>query len=488
MKLHQLARLIGCPGPEGAAPEVTGISEDSRRIRPGALFAALPGAHTDGHAHIADAVARGAVAVLGGAAAPAGNAVPYLYTPDPRWACGLIAHALAGDPTRDMRVIGITGTNGKSSTLLFIDSILAACGHKTARVGTLGYVVAGAPRPAPLTTPFAEDLAALFREAKTAGVTHAAMEVSSHALDQERVAGIAFAAAAFTNLTQDHLDYHGTMDAYLKAKLKLFERVSGPDAFTAVNAGDPHAPAFIGASRGTCYTYGPGGLCRADAIEPGMRHTAFEAVTPWGTVPIRLNLVGLHNVANALCAITVAGGLGCPPEGIADGLAAVDAVPGRFEQVDAGQAFQVVVDYAHTEDGLLNVLRAARAICSGRVICVFGCGGDRDKTKRPRMGQAATNLADFSIVTSDNPRTEDPEAILRDIEAGMTAAARGTDYVVIADRAEAIRAAIARAEPGDLVLIAGKGHENYQILGTTRIHFDDREEARAAILERLGGD
>jgi UDP-N-acetylmuramoyl-L-alanyl-D-glutamate--2,6-diaminopimelate ligase len=352
-------------------------------------------------------------------------------------------------------------------------------GHPAAAFGTLGYTVGDTTYEAKHTTPFGEELAEMFARAREAGLTHVAMEVSSHSLEQERVAGIEFSVGVFTNLTQDHLDFHKNMDAYRRAKLRLFERIEGPGRFTVVNVEDPSAEAFRAASKVPCYTCGEGGDCRAEDIALRVNRTEFTARTPWGDARVSMRLLGRHNVSNALGVIAVCAGLGVPMDTIAEGLADI-TVPGRFEHVDAGQDFQVIVDYAHTDDGLLNVLRGARAICDGRIYCVFGCGGDRDRTKRPKMARASAGLADFTVVTSDNPRTEDPLRIIEEIEAGMRDAGkrRDEDYLVIPDRTSAIRRAIEMARPGDLVLIAGKGHEDYQIIGTEKIHFDDREVAR----------
>jgi UDP-N-acetylmuramoyl-L-alanyl-D-glutamate--2,6-diaminopimelate ligase len=347
----------------------------------------------------------------------------------------------------------------------------------------LGYDIGGEIVAAPHTTPFGEDLADMFRRAKDAGHTHVVMEVSSHALDQERVAGIDFDVAAFTNLTQDHLDYHSNMEDYRRAKLKLFESIEGPDRFTVVNRDDPSASHFMAASRVACHTYGREGECRASDVRIRPAGMRFNVLTPWGASEIETTLLGHHNVSNALCVIAICCGLGFPLDRVAEGIASLTIVRGRFERVDAGQDFHVIVDYAHTEDGLRNVLRAARAICDKRVILVFGCGGDRDKTKRPKMACAAAQLADYAVVTSDNPRTEDPLTIIADIEVGMAESGkkRDAEYLVIPDRAEAIRRAIEMACPGDLVMIAGKGHEDYQIIGARRIHFDDVEMARTVL-------
>lgn len=486
MNLSELQKWLGSDTTGLAQTPVLGITEDSRRVRPGFVFVAAPGVRTDGHAFAQQAAEAGAIAIIGtrhGLTELGG--IPYLFTEHPRRILGLIAHALAGDPSRAMTVIGITGTNGKSSSILLAQRVLESAGHSTAAFGTIGYDIAGTMYPAPHTTPFGEVLAEMFRLAHEAKLTHAVMEVSSHALDQDRISGIDFDVAAFTNLTQDHLDYHAGMEAYRRAKLLLFERIEGPGRFTVVNRDDPSAGYFIDASRVPCYTYGTEGDVRPREVRMGLNGTVFFADTPWGTHEIRSGLLGLHNVANVLGVITIAGGLGVPLERIAEGVARTH-VPGRFERIDAGQDFLVVVDYAHTDDGLLNVLKAARTICSKRVICVFGCGGDRDRSKRPKMGSVVARFADLRIITSDNPRTEDPLAIIADIEPGMAqhGKLRGSGYEVIPDRAEAIRRALEMAESGDLVMIAGKGHEDYQILGETRIHFDDREVARAILEER----
>ncbi|MCX5758677.1 MAG: UDP-N-acetylmuramoyl-L-alanyl-D-glutamate--2,6-diaminopimelate ligase [Candidatus Hydrogenedentes bacterium] len=484
MNLSDLPKWLGSDAAGLPDTPVETVTEDSRRVRPGTVFVAAPGTRTDGHAYAQQAAGAGAVAIVGARRGVTSlYGVPYLFSEYPRRSLGLVAHALAGDPSRAMTVIGVTGTNGKSSSILLTQRVLEHCGHPTAAFGTLGYDIAGTTLPAAHTTPFGEELAEMFRRARDAGLTHVVMEVSSHALDQERVAGIDFDVAAFTNLTQDHLDYHPGMDAYRRAKLLLFERIQGPGSFTVVNRGDPSAPYFIAASRVPCYTYGAEGYVRPRDVRMGLDGTSFTIETPWGTQRIRTALLGLHNVANLLGVIAIGGGLGLPLESIAQGVESLEHIPGRFERVDAGQDFLVIVDYAHTEDGLHNVLNAARTVCENRVICVFGCGGDRDKTKRPKMAAVAARQADFAIITSDNPRTEDPLRIIDEVEAGMIASGKrsGAEYEIIPDRAEAIRRALGFAKPGDLVLIAGKGHEDYQILGTEKIHFDDREVARAIL-------
>lgn len=481
MTFSEMAVLIGERIEALDNIEFSSVSSDSRNVSQGSLFVALQGERSDGHEFAVQAQDAGAVAILGDRAdLKELSGLPYVQVSNPRRAIGLAAHRLAGDPSHDLTVIGVTGTNGKSSTVYLIRQVLESCGRRSAQFGTIEYRIGDEVLDAPHTTPFAEDLAELFRRAKDGGATHVAMEVSSHALEQQRVAGIDFNAAVFTNLTQDHLDYHDGMEGYLREKVKLFECVEGEGKFTVVNREDPYAEAFIEASRVPCHTFGTGGDCTVKNVRFGSRETVFGVESPWGEAEIRMSLLGAHNVSNALAAITTCCALGIPLEDVARGVESLNSVPGRFEHVDAGQNFQVIVDYAHTEDGLRNVLEAAREICERRVIVVFGCGGDRDTGKRPKMAAVAGELADFSIATSDNPRTESPERILLDVEVGLqrTGKKRDEDYLVIEDRAEAIDSALKMAEAGDLVMIAGKGHEDYQILNSGRIHFDDREVAR----------
>lgn len=487
MTLQDLPRILHCEPRETAPLPVVRVTEDSRRAGPGSVFVAARGERMDGHDFAPWAVAAGAIAVIGDRRSVTScDGVPYFAVPNPREALGILAHALAGNPTRNLTVIGITGTNGKTTAARMTQRVLDTHGASCAFFGTIGYEIAGEMLPAKHTTPFGEELADMFKRARNAGHTHVAMEVSSHALEQGRVAGTHFRVGAFTNLTQDHLDYHKDMDTYRRAKLLLFERVEGPHCLTVVNMDDAHHSEFIEASRVKCWTFGERGDCRAEAIQMDARRTRFTLKTPWGQTEIEMRMLGRHNISNALCAAAICGGLGVPIPAIAAGLASLENVAGRFEHVNVGQDFQVIVDYAHTEDGLRNVLGAAREICEGRILVVFGCGGDRDKGKRPKMGQVAVELGDYAIVTSDNPRSEDPERIMLDIEVGLQRAQKRKydDYDMIPDRAEAIRRAISMAKPGDLVLIAGKGHEDYQILGDKTIHFDDREVARNILRER----
>ncbi len=487
MTLRDLGAALGLPPEHLPNVALAGVTEDSRRARAGYAFIAAPGEKTDGHLFVEQAAEAGAVVILGereGISEMAG--LPYVRVAHARKALGELAHALAGNPTGRMKVFGITGTNGKTSVALIARRILEHAEMTTALFGTLTYEWPGAAQVAPLTTPFGETLAAMFAEARAAGAAAAVMEASSHALDQERVAGIRYHAAAFTNLTQDHLDYHKTMENYCRAKAKLFERLSGGDAFAVLNADDPWSERIAAHCTAPITWYGNEAEVRAEHVETALRATRFRFVSPWGEADIEAKLLGHYNVHNLLCAAALCAREGIAPWQIAQAIAAMPPVPGRFEHVDIGQPFLVIVDYAHTEDGLLNVLRAARDICRGRLICVFGCGGDRDKTKRPKMGHAAAHLADLAVVTSDNPRTEDPDAIIAGIVPGLEAGGMtlGVEARIVPGRREAIYAAIEMAQEDDCVVIAGKGHEDYQIIGTERTHFDDREEARAALEAR----
>lgn len=483
MKLREAAALIEAQCLPDSDVEISRVTEDSRDAGPGALFVAIHGGHNDGHDFAERVRELGAVAIAGerdGITSLAG--LPYLRVNHARRALGVLAHELAGRPSAAMTVIGVTGTNGKTSTAFLVQHMLRSAGFSAANFGTLGYFVGDQSLDASHTTPFGEELAGLFAKARDAHATHVVMEVSSHALDQERVAGITFNVAVMTNVTQDHLDYHLTMEAYVAAKTRLFSKLRGNNAYGVVNLDDPYADKFRSALTVRCITYGPNGDYRARDVSVASDGSRFTLVTPAGTARVRSALAGRHNVANVLAASAVAGGLGLTFDQIVAGIEGFTSVPGRFERVEAGHDFSVVVDYAHTDDGLRNVLATARELGPRRLIVVFGCGGDRDKGKRPKMGAVAAELGDYVIITSDNPRSEDPSQIVSEIETGVRGYdSNGANYEVLIDRERAIHRAIGMAGPGDLVMIAGKGHEDYQILGASRIHFDDREVARAAM-------
>lgn len=469
--------------------DIRAVEHDSRRVGPGACFVCLRGSRFDGHAFAGEAAGRGAIAVVleEEIPLPAGPAI--LQVKDTRAALAALARAFHGDPARHLTLLGVTGTNGKTTTTYLLEAILAAAGRTVGVIGTIDYRCGALKVPADRTTPEAPDLQALLRRMLEVGATHVAMEVSSHSLALHRVDGVEFDAAVFTNLTQDHLDFHGSFEAYLEAKTRLFRGLGvgagkrGPKA-ALLNADDPHAERIRAETTAPVLTYaleaGADLTAEGVSLEPtGLRATLR---TPWGAIPVRSALLGRHNMANILGAAGAALAVGAPPGAVTAALASLRGVPGRLEQIEAGQPFTVAVDYAHTPDALERVLRAARALTAGRLLCVFGCGGDRDRGKRPLMGEAAARLADRLFLTSDNPRSEEPEAILDAIEEGVRRVA-GADgrYAKIVNRAEAIAAALAAARRGDFVLIAGKGHETYQILGSRTIPFDDRDVARRTL-------
>jgi UDP-N-acetylmuramoyl-L-alanyl-D-glutamate--2,6-diaminopimelate ligase len=465
---------------------VSGLAYDSRTVRPGYLFLAVPGARHDGHEFVSAVVAAGAAAVIvqadrAGRFADLG--VPRLVVPDVRAAMAPLAARFYGDPTRALFLAGVTGTNGKTTVTRMIDSIARAAGDTTGVVGTLGATVAGEDLPGERTTPEAPDLQALFARMVERGVRSAAIEVASHAIAQGRTEACAFDVGVFTNLTQDHLDYHGTMEAYQETKLRLFTdyadaaRDAGKAFAAVLNADDAAGRAFAErtrAARVLTYAARPGQTAdvRAADARLGVDRITFTAHRAGGAFPVELGFGGAFNVSNALAAVGYGVARGLPADVIAEGLRTCPPVPGRFQPVRAGQDFTVLVDYAHTPDGLENVLRSVRELPHERLLVVFGCGGDRDRTKRPKMGRIARELSDVAFVTSDNPRSENPAAILDEIVAGMD----GDGSAVVrreTDRRAAIALAVREARPGDTVVIAGKGHETYQIVGDKTLPFDD---------------
>ena len=462
------------------------VQYDSRKVGPGDLFVAIRGLASDGHAHLADARERGAVAAVV-ESVRSSESLPQIRVAASRRALALLASMETGHPSRELTMVGVTGTNGKTTTSHLIRAALGARGDRAGVLGTVGNSFEGEETPAPHTTPEAPDLARTLRRWRDRGATAVAMEVSSHALSLERTYGVAFDTGVFTNLTQDHLDFHGTMEAYREAKARLFlteTRGDSTKAFTGVlNVDDPAGVWIRRRSDGP--TLGFGMAREADVAAEDVRYertgTRLRIRSPHGSQSVALRLRGAFNVMNALAAFAAGIALGIPPGAIAAGLESVRSVPGRLEPVDAGQPFQVLVDYAHTPDALTRALDAVRAMEPRRVLCLFGCGGDRDRGKRPLMGAAAVRGADLVFLTSDNPRSEDPAAILAGIEAGTDGA---PNVHTIVDRAEAIRAAVEACEEGDALLIAGKGHETYQILGSRTIDFDDRLVARAALEAR----
>lgn len=473
-------------------PGITGVAYDSRRVKAGDVFVALGGQSSDGNLFIPQAIGAGAMAVVTEQGRlPEG--VAWARVPDGRRALAAISANFFRHPADELRITGITGTNGKSTTAFLLESIFAAAGRRTLLVGTIEYHVAGNVLPASHTTPEALELHRMFREALEAGAGEAAIEVSSHALAQQRTYGIAFDVAVFTNLTRDHLDYHRTMDEYFAAKRLLFSGAGAPAPRAAVlNVDDEHGrelETFSRAQGSEAITYG---LCQGDFhaanLQIGGRETCFDLVTPSHTLPITSRLIGKVNAYNILAAAAAAYARGCPSEAVARGIANMASVPGRFERVDCGQPFTVVVDYAHTDDALKNLTSLARAFVKpgrGRVITVFGCGGGRDRSKRPLMGQAAGQGSDFVVLTSDNPRDEDPRSIMNDAAVGLQRS--GAKYRAEPDRRAAIHMAIQSARAGDIVLIAGKGHEKVQVLAAGAVPFADKNVAAEALRD-LGYD
>jgi len=480
------ARLDGVKS-QGEA-EVIDVVADSRRCRAGSCFVAVRGSAADGHGFIKAAVAAGAAAVVCQDDSNVPPGVATAVVPDTRLAAARLAQAIHGWPARKLICVAVTGTNGKSTVAHLIREILREAGFSPALLGTITYETGKRTLAAPNTTPDPVILADLMAEMVADGRTHLVMEASSHALDQHRTDGLDFRVAIFTNLTGDHLDYHGTMEAYGQAKRKLFSGL--PSGATAViNRDDPAGELMASASAAPVFWYGlsPAADLWAtiDRIDSGGTH--FTIVSGQRRLAVRTGLIGRHNVYNCLAAAGACWrGLGLELETVVRTLETVHNVPGRLQRVEGDAPFSVFVDYAHTDDALENVLTALRPVTAGRLIVVFGCGGDRDRTKRPRMARVAEKHADQVIITSDNPRSEDPVAIIDEIRSGLTAAGSGK-AVIEADRAAAIARAVQGARSGDVVLIAGKGHENYQIIGPARIHFDDVEVAADAIRRRGPG-
>ena len=500
MLLRELFTGVDAVVPPGAAEvEVRALAVDSRRAAPGALFAALPGVNADGAGFAAQAVARGAAAVL--ASRPLELNVPVVISPNPRRAFSIAASRFHGEPSRRLSLFGVTGTNGKTTTAYLIDQISAARGVQTGLIGTVESRWPGGREQATHTTPESHELQALLRRMLDAGAQVVAMEVSSHALSQERAAGCVFAGAAFTNLTRDHLDYHGTLDDYFEAKAKLFRELLPRGAPAVLNLDDARVAALAGQlpfALGFTVRGVPGAALSAEQVRGDLSGVRFRlrsaAPLDSGLVEVESPLIGAHNVENLLAAIGVLAGSGVPLRELAYLAAECGGAPGRLERVPDPAGRVVLVDYAHSDDALARVLDALRKASAPRIVCVFGCGGDRDRGKRPLMGEAAGTRADLIVATSDNPRTEDPLAILADVEPGLVRSGKTKldprharmglkGYCVLPDRREAIELALRAARPGDAVLIAGKGHEDYQIVGKEKRPFDDRAEARRALEE-----
>jgi UDP-N-acetylmuramoyl-L-alanyl-D-glutamate--2,6-diaminopimelate ligase len=504
MNWKELIEGIDAVDAGGAAEQpVTGVEYDSRRVRPGSVFVAMKGGSTDGNRYLDKAIAAGALGIITDSVQKFDQllvfqaGMPLLQVEHGRRALAQASAAFFGHPERKLAATGITGTNGKTTTAFLLEELLNAAARKTVLIGTIEYHVAGEVRPSVHTTPESRDLFELMAEGVSKGATELVSEVSSHALDQGRAVGVDFDVAVFTNLTRDHLDYHGTLDKYFAAKRLLFDGTAyAAPRVAVINAQDPRAGELAKAAAkagAEVRTYGIGaGDWRAASHKLTPGGAVLELVTPAGSATVTSKLAGEVNILNLLAALAAAHARGVAFTDLVEFVPRLKPVPGRFQAVDAGQPFSVIVDYAHTDDALRNLTALARQMTAqtgGRVITLFGCGGDRDRTKRPRMGQAAGAGSDFVVLTSDNPRSEDPKAILAEIEPGLKSITKGDtfQYIVEPDRAMAICAALKAAKAGDVVLIAGKGHEKEQILADRTIPFDDAEIALAELAE-LGYD
>ncbi len=479
-----LRRLLPEAEIVGAADAaITGCTCDSRQIREGELFAAIAGNRCDGHDYLAEAVARGCAAVLT-QRRDLELPVPRCIVPNARAAYGRLCQLLAGNPTRQLKLIGITGTNGKTTTSCLIAGVLKAAGHRVGVMGTLGYLDGRIVEPSSHTTPPPERMASLLARMVRNACSHAVIEVSSHALDQDRVAGAWFDAACVTNVTHDHLDYHATLCDYRRAKAKLFDHLA-EDGFAVLNADDPGSAGYLRRLDCPALTVAIDAAAEITAVplEQCASEQTFLLCAGSETVPVRTQMIGRHHIYNCLTAAAVGLAYGVELTDVAAGLESVGHVPGRLERIECGQPFGVFVDFAHTPDALAGVLATLREVTAGRVICVFGAGGERDAKKRPPMGRAVEQAAHIAILTNDNPRREDPQAIFRDVLSGFCNPAA---VEVVADRAQAIGRALSLARPGDCVLIAGKGHESYQIMGDRRLPFDDRQSAREWLYRSQG--
>ena len=482
--LRDHGQLRGAGGPEPVGP-IAGVSYDSRRVQPGHVFVALRGLKADGAVFAQQAIERGAIGIVAEGPRPAETTIPWVTVQESRLGLACIAAEFAGHPSREMRVVGVTGTNGKTTTAYLLAAIFEATGVPCGLLGTVGYRIGSELREATHTTPEAPEVQAMLREMVERGCGACAMEVSSHALSLNRVSGMNFAAGIFTNLTRDHLDFHEDMEAYFQAKRRLFEMLPR-DAPSLINLDDPRGASLVEIA-GRPVTYA---VNRPADITPGplsfsLDGLRFDVRTPRGTVHVKSSLVGRPNVYNILAAVSAATALGLSFSEIESGIAGLEGVPGRFQVVStAKDDITVVVDYAHTDDALRNLLETARPLAAGRLITVFGCGGDRDRTKRPLMGAVAGRLSDLIVITSDNPRTEDPQRIIDEVSRGITPDTRRDQAQRILteiDRRVAIGKAIDMARAGDLVLLAGKGHEKYQVIGGQVLPFDDVAVAREAL-------
>ncbi len=492
MKLQELIKVLSGKKTYGNLNiEIKGISYDSRQVKQDCIFVCIQGYNENAVKYVPDAIARGASAIVSKEKVNGVN-ITQIIVPDARRALALLSASFYGHPSRHLNLIGITGTNGKTTITYLLEAILSESGCKVGVISTVDYRIGEKSIPSSITTPQSSDLQFMFSEMVQSGCKYAVMEVSSHALELERVTGCEFDVAVFTNLTQDHLDFHETLEKYLNAKLKLFSSLNvkgdkNNPRYAVVNIDDEAGRQVIQHTRVDIITYGIDNDAdvKAKNIQLCSEYTCFDVVTGKGCINIKLKLLGLHNVYNALASIAVGLGQNISLEVMKEGLKKMKNIPGRFELIECEQDFSVVVDYAHTPDALQRTLLTAKELHPKRIITVFGCGGDRDRKKRPLMGQIAAELSDYCIITTDNPRSEDPVTIALDIEVGIRKVIKD-DYKIILDRYEALSEALQYAKSGDIVIIAGKGHESYQIVKDEKIHFNDTEAAKE-ILEKMYG-
>ena len=481
---EMLDRIAGITLEGNPCVEISGISHDSRRVKPGDMFVALKGEKTDGALYLSEAIRRGAAALASDHRLGSGHGLPVLLVPDARQFLAESSRWIYQDPAAKMQLVAITGTNGKTTTACLVDAIFRKAGLPSCLVGTLGMSIGDRPFPSNHTTPEASDLTAFLRQALTEGCTHGVLEVSSHALALKRVFGTRFTVAVFSNLTPEHLDFHHDMESYYRAKRILFSPEGANSIGTSVlNIDDAYGRRLAADALGTVLRYGFDPAAEVHVLSSRTRTDGIDLrlSTPWGELEIESPLIGRPNVYNIMAAAAAALCLEIPLRGVRLGIESLSGVPGRLEPVRGSQPYTVIVDYAHSPDALEKLLGTVRQLTRGRLIAVFGCGGDRDRGKRPLMGEIATRLSDLVIATTDNPRSEDPAAILAEIESGLK---RGTaPYRLLPDRREAIRTALSQAAAGDAVVIAGKGHESYQVIGAEVLPFDDRAVAGELIRE-----
>jgi UDP-N-acetylmuramoyl-L-alanyl-D-glutamate--2,6-diaminopimelate ligase len=485
VRIAVVAEAIGARATGNLEGDALAITHTTQNCSKGDIFVAIKGFRADGNDFIPEAVSKGAVAIISERESPAGFELPWLQVEDARRALSRAATAVYRHPSRELKLAGITGTNGKTTTAYLVDSIFRAAFGKSAMLTTVCTRIGDNLQPAERTTPEGSEIQRVLRSAVDAGCKFAAMEVSSHAIDLHRVDDLRFASVVFTNLTQDHLDYHKTMENYFAVKRRLFDgSLDTAMAAAVINIDSSYGQKLFDIFSGPVFTYGFSSDANVRVLEHDISFNGLKlrVDTPQGPLDLVSSLVGKPHIYNILAATATALSLDIDMPSIARGIAALECVPGRFDRVACDEDFAVVVDYAHTDDALRNVLETAREVARGRVICLFGCGGDKDRTKRPLMGEAAARLSDLVIITSDNPRSEDPDRIIDEAEVGVKRV--GTPYHRITDRREAINFAISQARTGDLIVVAGKGHENYQILKDRTIHFDDKEVVGEALKEK----